>query len=62
VRLSTHGPFGALSAVVDGPPHAAVPAPSRRFTALHIAAMNGRIGAAAELLIGGAERIPDNAG
>jgi ankyrin repeat protein len=44
-------------------PDAAVPAPSGRWTALHFAARNGRIRAAAELLVGGAEqRITNNNG
>jgi hypothetical protein len=35
---------------------AAVPAPSGRATALHIAANNGSISAGAELLVGGADQ------
>jgi hypothetical protein len=42
---------------------AAVPSPSGRYTALHFAAMNGFIGAAAELLVGSADQaITDNDG
>jgi hypothetical protein len=44
-------------------PMAAVPAPSGRATALHHAAMYGRIDAGAELLVGGADQaITDKRG
>ena len=44
-------------------PMAAVPAPSGRNTALHMAAIYGRISAGVELLVGGADQtITDNDG
>jgi hypothetical protein len=41
-------------------PMAAVPAPSGRYTALHIAAANGFIRTGAELLAGGADQTITN--
>jgi hypothetical protein len=52
----------AVSAVADGR-QCAVPPPSGRNTALHWAALNGSIGAAVPLLVGGADQhIPRNDG
>ena len=42
--------------MADGDADAAVPAPSGRYTALHWAAVNGRISVGAELLVGGADQ------
>jgi hypothetical protein len=63
VRLCRRRCPARWSAAADGDADAAVPAPSGRYTALHIAAYHGSIRVGAELLVGGADqRITNNDG